>query len=106
MMTPIGKWSQQAPSRSFHVCTRRGCYTSRQGQQWSPPSSGETGVVGEGPAERAYPAILVNTSLNDIQVVHWEPARYVAKMRALTAGAPATGFKIDLDAGHGGTSGG
>ena len=55
--------------------------------------------------ERAYPAILVKTSLNDSQVMYWEPAKYVAKMRALTAGAPATLFKINLDAGHGGASG-
>jgi oligopeptidase B len=55
--------------------------------------------------ERAYPAILVKTSLNDSQVMYWEPAKYVAKQRALTAGAPATLFKINLDAGHGGASG-
>jgi oligopeptidase B len=56
-------------------------------------------------AERAYPAILVKTSLNDSQVMYWEPAKYVAKMRALNAGAPATLFKINLEAGHGGASG-
>ncbi len=56
-------------------------------------------------AERDYPAILVKTSLNDSQVMYWEPAKYVAKMRALNAGAPATLFKINLDAGHGGASG-
>jgi oligopeptidase B len=56
-------------------------------------------------AERADPAILVKTSLNDSQVMYWEPAKYVAKQRALNAGAPATLFKINLDAGHGGASG-
>jgi len=56
-------------------------------------------------AERAYPLILVKTSLNDSQVMYWEPAKYVAKQRALNAGAPATLFKINLDAGHGGASG-
>ena len=55
--------------------------------------------------ERAYPAILVKTSLNDSQVMYWEPAKYVAKMRALNAGAPGTLFKLNLDAGHGGASG-
>jgi protease II len=38
-------------------------------------------------------------------VIYWEPAKYVAKMRALSDGAPATLFKINLDAGHGGASG-
>jgi oligopeptidase B len=56
-------------------------------------------------AERAYPLTLVKTSLNDSQVMYWEPAKYVAKQRALNAGAPATLFKINLDAGHGGASG-
>jgi oligopeptidase B len=56
-------------------------------------------------AARAYPAILVKTSLNDSQVMYWEPAKWVAKLRALNAGAPATVFKINMDAGHGGASG-
>jgi len=55
--------------------------------------------------ERAYPPMLVKTSMNDSQVMYWEPAKYVAKMRALTAGGPATLFKINLDVGHGGASG-
>jgi oligopeptidase B len=37
--------------------------------------------------------------------MYWEPAKYVAKMRALSAGTPATLFKINLDAGPGGASG-
>ena len=54
---------------------------------------------------RAYPSILVKTSLNDSQVMYWEPAKWVAKLRALNGGAPATLFKINMDAGHGGASG-
>jgi oligopeptidase B len=56
-------------------------------------------------AARAYPAVLVKTSLNDSQVMYWEPAKWVARLRALNAGAPAALFKINLDAGHGGASG-
>ena len=56
-------------------------------------------------AARPYPAILVRTSLNDSQVMYWEPAKWVARMRALNGGAPSVLFKINMDAGHGGASG-
>ena len=56
-------------------------------------------------APRRYPAILVRTSLNDSQVMYWEPAKYVAKLRAESATDTLVLFKIDMDAGHGGPSG-
>ena len=56
-------------------------------------------------APKAYPAILVRTSLNDSQVMYWEPAKYVAKLRTLKTDARPLLFKINLDAGHGGASG-
>jgi oligopeptidase B len=54
---------------------------------------------------RPYPAILVKTSVNDSQVMYWEPAKYVAKMRATKIGEAPLLFKINMDAGHGGASG-
>jgi oligopeptidase B len=56
-------------------------------------------------AARAYPAILVRTSYNDSQVMYWEPAKWVAKLRTLKTDDRPLIFKIDLDAGHGGPSG-
>jgi len=56
-------------------------------------------------AARSYPEILVRTSLHDSQVMYWEPAKWMARLRALNAGAPSALFKINLDAGHGGASG-
>ena len=56
-------------------------------------------------APQAYPAILVRTSLNDSQVMYWEPAKYVAKLRTLKTDEHPLLFKINLDAGHGGASG-
>ncbi len=52
-----------------------------------------------------YPAMLVKTSLHDSQVMYWEPAKYVAKMRTLTAGAHDLVLHTNLTAGHGGASG-
>jgi oligopeptidase B len=54
---------------------------------------------------RAYPATLVRTALNDSQVMYWEPAKYVAKRRAVGTGERPLLFKINLEAGHGGASG-
>ena len=56
-------------------------------------------------AARPYPAILVRTSFNDSQVMYWEPAKWVAKLRTLKTDDRPLLFKIDLDAGHGGPSG-
>jgi oligopeptidase B len=52
-----------------------------------------------------YPTMLVRTSLNDSQVMYWEPAKYVAKLRALKTNDKPLLFKINMDAGHGGASG-
>ncbi|WP_263385477.1 S9 family peptidase [Granulicella arctica] len=52
-----------------------------------------------------YPAMLVKTSLNDSQVMYWEPAKYVAKLRTLKQNATPLLLHINMDAGHGGASG-
>jgi oligopeptidase B len=52
-----------------------------------------------------YPALLARTSLNDSQVMYWEPAKYVAKLRTLKANDSPLLLEINMDAGHGGASG-
>jgi oligopeptidase B len=54
---------------------------------------------------KAYPAILVTTSLNDSQVMYWEPAKYVAKLRTLKTDQRPLLLKCSMGAGHGGASG-
>jgi oligopeptidase B len=54
---------------------------------------------------KPYPAMLVKTGLNDSQVMYWEPAKYVAKLRRLKSDSNALLFKINMGAGHGGASG-
>ena len=54
----------------------------------------------------AYPAILVTTSFNDSQVMYWEPAKYVARLRTLKTDSNPLLLKIKMEpAGHGGASG-
>jgi oligopeptidase B len=53
----------------------------------------------------AYPAMLVKTSFNDSQVMYWEPAKYVAKLRSLKTDKNVLLLKTNMAAGHGGSSG-
>ena len=56
--------------------------------------------------KRAYPAMLVTTSFHDSQVMYWEPAKYVARLRTLKTDSNALLLKCKMDpAGHGGASG-
>jgi oligopeptidase B len=52
-----------------------------------------------------YPALLVTTGLHDSQVQYYEPAKWVAKLRATKADHNVLLFKINMAAGHGGRSG-
>lgn len=52
-----------------------------------------------------YPAMLVLTSFHDSQVMYWEPAKYVAKLRSLKKDDNLLVFKCDMSGGHGGASG-
>ena len=52
-----------------------------------------------------YPAMLVRTSLNDSQVMYWEPAKYVAKLRAHKTDDNPLLFTVNMAGGHGGSSG-
>ena len=54
---------------------------------------------------REYPALLVTTSFNDSQVMYWEPAKWVAKLRANKRGSNPVYLKTNFAGGHGGSSG-
>jgi oligopeptidase B len=56
-------------------------------------------------AAKDYPALLVKTSFNDSQVMYWEPAKYVARMRALKTDKNPLIFVINMGGGHSGSSG-
>ena len=52
-----------------------------------------------------YPAMLVTTGLWDSQVQYYEPAKWVAKLRALKTGQNPVFLRVDMEAGHGGKAG-
>jgi oligopeptidase B len=56
--------------------------------------------------DQQYPAMLVTAGLNDPRVQYWEPAKWVAKLRATATSSTAPLFlKTELGAGHHGPSG-
>jgi len=54
---------------------------------------------------QAYPAMLVTTGLWDSQVQYFEPAKWVAKLRAMKTDSNPLLFRVNMEAGHGGRSG-
>ena len=54
---------------------------------------------------KAYPAMLVKTSLNDSQVLYHEPTKWVAKLRTMKTDKNPLLLKVNMGAGHGGASG-
>jgi oligopeptidase B len=53
----------------------------------------------------SHPAMLVTGGLNDPRVSYWEPAKWVAKLRAVQQGDAPILFKTQMGAGHSGPSG-
>jgi oligopeptidase B len=54
---------------------------------------------------KAYPAMFVGTGLWDSQVQYYEPAKYVARLRAMKTDSNPLVFRTNMEAGHGGKSG-
>jgi oligopeptidase B len=52
-----------------------------------------------------YPNMYVSTGLHDSQVQYWEPAKWVAKLRATKTDKNVLFLDTNMDAGHGGASG-
>jgi oligopeptidase B len=54
---------------------------------------------------KAYPSMLVKVSLNDSQVPYWEGAKLVARIRDMRTNNNPLLLKVNMGAGHGGSSG-
>lgn len=56
-------------------------------------------------SKKEYPNLLVTTGYHDSQVQYWEPAKWVAKLRAYKTSPSLLLFHTDFSSGHGGASG-
>jgi oligopeptidase B len=59
----------------------------------------------ENVARRSYPAILATAGLKDPRVSYHEPAKWVARLRAVATGDAPVLLKTEMGAGHSGPSG-
>jgi oligopeptidase B len=85
--------------------------TAQEWQQWGDPhdSTQYAYMRSYSPYDnverKAYPWLLVTTSLNDSQVGYWEPSKWVAKLRAMKTDSNPLLLKVNMAGGHGGSSG-
>ena len=86
-------------------------FTTQEWQQWGNPNIPDQFAYMrsyspyDNVERKAYPAMLVTAGLNDPRVNYWEPAKWVAKLRAMKTDHNPLLFKINMGAGHGGRSG-
>lgn len=80
--------------------------------EWGNPRASEAEfltILGYSPYDnvkaQTYPAILALGGLTDPRVTYWEPAKWVAKLRATMTGGGPVLLRTNMDAGHGGASG-
>jgi len=85
--------------------------TTNEYDEWGNPNESEayfymkTYSPYENIEAKEYPNLLVTTGLHDSQVQYFEPAKWVAKLRATKIGDTVLLLKTDMDYGHGGASG-
>jgi oligopeptidase B len=86
-------------------------FTTQEWQQWGNPSVPDQFAYMrsyspyDNVERKDYPAILATAGLNDPRVNYWEPAKWVAKLRAMKTDSNPLLLKINMGAGHGGRSG-
>lgn len=59
----------------------------------------------ENVSAKPYPAVLATGGLSDPRVTYWEPAKWVAKLRACSTSGNPVLLRINMTAGHGGAAG-
>jgi oligopeptidase B len=56
-------------------------------------------------ATKSYPHIFAYGGLTDPRVTYWEPAKWIARLRARSTSDSLILLKTNMEAGHGGASG-
>ena len=85
--------------------------TSNEYDEWGDPGKAEyyRYMLSYSPYDNVlaqrYPTLLVTTGLWDSQVQYYEPAKWVAKLRAQKTDGNLLVLHVEMDAGHGGKSG-
>ena len=85
--------------------------TAQEWEQWGNPA--EPGAYDyirryspyDNVRAQAYPWMLVMSGINDPRVHYWEPAKWVAKLRALKTDRNPLLLRMEMESGHGGSSG-
>jgi len=109
---PAATVASEAPAAAVAAETQTTALASEIGPDFSPDNQAPAADPGFSPRDTGsdlhqppIPAMLVKTSLNDSQVMYWEPAKYVARLRTLKTNATPLLLHINMEAGHGGASG-
>ena len=80
-------------------------------EEWGDPASPEVlaRLLGYSPYDNVkaqdYPHLLVTAGFNDPRVMYWEPAKWVARLRATKTDDNLLLLRMDMGTGHGGASG-
>ena len=80
--------------------------------EWGNPAESEAAFASilayspyDNVSRQDYPAILALGGLTDPRVTYWEPAKWVARLRATMTGGGPVFLRINMEAGHGGAAG-
>ena len=85
--------------------------TAQEWEQWGNPQKPDeyrymrSYSPYENVGRKDYPAMLVTSGLNDSRVAYWEPTKWVARLRELRTDANPLLLRMNMGAGHGGSSG-
>lgn len=85
--------------------------TAQEWEQWGNPAKADEFAYMrsyspyENVERKDYPAMLITSGLNDSRVAYWEPTKWVARLRELRTDDNPMLLRMNMGAGHGGSSG-